>query len=146
MARYSAKTRRIVLARDGGCVAYRLWPHVCKDVLGWVHPWNDLRPGVLTLDHVREAPMMGKEPESLPEHLVALCVWAHQTSTWATSNREVLRAYLEIAMKRKLLRSDWKDLRAMVFDPFRSLRATTAPDDLRPAETDDRPDRGRSPA
>jgi len=38
--------------------------------------------------------MMGKEPESTPEHLVALCHYAHQPSGWATRNREVLRSYL----------------------------------------------------
>lgn len=45
-------------------------------------------------DHVRVAATMGLEPPSKPEHLVALCSYAHQASGWATANRTLLRAYL----------------------------------------------------
>jgi hypothetical protein len=93
MGRVDPAVRREVLGRDRRCVASLVFPHVCRDTFGSMHPADDIRK--LELDHVRDEPMMAKEPESRPEHLVALCHWSHQTSGWATSNRPVLRKYLQ---------------------------------------------------
>lgn len=49
--------------------------------------------GRLTLDHVRDQPMMGKRAPSDPSHLVSLC-WHHHLDGWATAHRPELRAYL----------------------------------------------------
>jgi hypothetical protein len=76
-----------VFQRDRGCVAVELgeWASSCK--------------GRLTLDHVREQPMMGKRAPSDMAHLVALCEFHHTGSkagsNWATSHRPLLREYLE---------------------------------------------------
>ena len=71
----------IVFQRDKGCVAVELgeWASTCQ--------------GRLTLDHVREHPMMGKRAPSDAAHLVALC-WHHHLNGWATSHRPLLREYL----------------------------------------------------
>ena len=73
--------RAQVLERDGGCVAPRLGAQASCD-------------GPLTLDHVREQPMMGKRAPSDLDHLVTLCRWHHIDGGWATSHRPELRAYL----------------------------------------------------
>lgn len=75
-----------VMRRDlRGCVAQRI---------AVVHQWA-ITPcdGRLTLDHVRDEPMMGKRAPSDPGHLVTLC-WHHHLDGWATSHREELRSYL----------------------------------------------------
>ena len=69
-----------VLARDGRCVAPQLGA-------------GDLCDGRLTLDHVKDQPMMGKRAPSDPAHLVALC-WRHHLDGWATAHRPALREYL----------------------------------------------------
>lgn len=94
MARIPPRVRAEVLRRDRRCIASLLVPHTCADTLGSVHPPTDTKR--LELDHVREQAMIGKTAPSLPEHLVALCGRAHQSSGWATSNREVLLAYLAL--------------------------------------------------
>lgn len=50
--------------------------------------------GDLTLDHVKDHPMMGKRAPSDEQHLVTLCRWHHIDTPWATSNRPLLREYL----------------------------------------------------
>lgn len=54
--------------------------------------------GRSTLDHVKDAPRMGKRAPSDPAHLVTLCEFHHLGSkagrNWATANRPALRAYL----------------------------------------------------
>lgn len=76
--------RQAVLERDRGCVARRL------DSLA------DYCEGHLTLDHVREQPMMGKRAPSDPAHLVTLCEHHHIDTGWATANRPLLRSYLAL--------------------------------------------------
>ena len=69
-----------VIRRDAGCVAPRL------DTV-------DRCSGRLTLDHVKEQPMMGKRAPSDLEHLATLC-WHHHLDGWATAHRPLLREYL----------------------------------------------------
>lgn len=71
-----------VLRRDSGCVAVSLGesPSDCG--------------GRLTLDHVKDAPRMGKRAPSDPAHLVSLCEQHHLWTGWATSHRPALRLYL----------------------------------------------------
>ena len=47
----------------------------------------------LTLDHVKDEPMMGKRAPSDVRHLVTVC-WHHHLGGWATSHRPELRQYL----------------------------------------------------
>ncbi len=77
----TAQVALAVFNRDQGCVAVELgeWASTCE--------------GRLTLDHVRDQPMMGKRAPSDPQHLVSLC-WHHHLNGWATSHRPELRAYL----------------------------------------------------
>lgn len=50
--------------------------------------------GPLTLDHVKDRPMMGKRAPSDEQHLVTLCAGHHLETDWATSHRPLLRWYL----------------------------------------------------
>jgi len=50
--------------------------------------------GRLTLDHVKDQPMMGRRAPSDPAHLVVIC-WHHHLDGWATAHRPELRAYLK---------------------------------------------------
>lgn len=54
--------------------------------------------GRLTLDHVRDHPMMGKKAPDDEKHLVTLCEGHHLElragRNWATSHRPLLRDYL----------------------------------------------------
>ena len=77
------EVREEVLARDGGCVAALLQPSLSGPC------W-----GPLTLDHVKDGPMMGKRAPSDARHLVTLCAGHHVETPWATSNRPLLRWYL----------------------------------------------------
>lgn len=72
-----------VLLRDGGCVAVRLGadPGDCA--------------GPLQLDHVKDAPRMGRRAPSDERHLVTVCRGHHIDTGWATANRPLLREYLE---------------------------------------------------
>ena len=87
----SPELRQAVLERDGGCVALMIGEHV-PGVVGRL-PFSTCI-GRLTLDHVREQPMMGKRAPSDLAHLVTLCEH-HHLDGWATSHRPELRAYLE---------------------------------------------------
>lgn len=83
--------RAQVLRRDGGCLApYLGAPDGCRSAGGYPLPATSLD---LELDHVRDAPMMGKRAPSDTAHLVALCHRHHQGG-WATRNRPLLRRYL----------------------------------------------------
>jgi hypothetical protein len=77
----SPELREAVLRRDRGCVAPRLGAteYDCH--------------GRLTLDHVKDQPMMGKRAPSDLSHLATLC-WTHHLDGWATSHRPQLREYL----------------------------------------------------
>lgn len=75
------EVRIAVLHRDGGCVAPRLDRSV------------DDCAGRLTLDHVKDQPMMGRRAPSDDGHLVSLC-WHHHLDGWATAHRPELREYL----------------------------------------------------
>ena len=73
-----------VFERDGGCLAVRIGdedPATCG--------------GRLTLDHVKDAPRMGKRAPSDARHLASVCERHHIWSGWATSHRPLLREYLE---------------------------------------------------
>jgi len=86
-------TRLAVFRRDGGCIAFRLdRSHVCRDRWGRSHSAGVLDK--MTVDHVKDQPMMGKRAPSDPDHLVTLCWEAHVNTGWATSHRPELRAYL----------------------------------------------------
>lgn len=88
------ETRRFVLRRDGQCVAHVIDErHVCRDQWGVPHRSDEL--GKMTLDHVKDAPRMGKRAPSDAAHLVTLCWGAHIRSGWATSHRPELREYLK---------------------------------------------------
>ena len=50
--------------------------------------------GPLTLDHVKDQPMMGKRAPSDQYHLVTICLGHHIENHWATSHRPELREYL----------------------------------------------------
>jgi hypothetical protein len=54
---------------------------------------DDFCQGRLTLDHVKDQPMIGKRAPSDMAHLVTLC-WHHHLDGWATSHRPELRDYL----------------------------------------------------
>ena len=75
------ETRIAVLERDQGCVAVKLG-----------EPSVDCR-GRLTLDHVKDAPRMGRRAPSDAAHLATVCQF-HHLYGWATSHRPELRAYL----------------------------------------------------
>ena len=72
--------RLAVFRRDGSCVAPRLGA-------------TDWCAGPLTLDHVKEQPMMGKRAPSDRAHLVSICRH-HHLDGWATAHRPELRAYI----------------------------------------------------
>lgn len=83
--------RMDVLRRDGQCMAQLLgFTHECRDQWDWPHAFDDL--GRMQLDHVKDAPRMGRRAPSDPLHLITLCAFAHER--WATSNRPIERAYL----------------------------------------------------
>ena len=77
----TADVRWAVFARDGRrCIAPRLGA-------------SDECAGPLTLDHVKDQPMMGKRAPSDPAHLASICRH-HHLDGWATAHRPELRAYL----------------------------------------------------
>jgi hypothetical protein len=90
--------RDAVLIRDHfRCVALELDPeHQCQDRWGRElgRPPGRMHPMHLTLDHVKDEPMMGKRAPSNITHLVTLCWGAHLNTSWATSHRPELREYL----------------------------------------------------
>jgi len=98
-ARVTPDTRQRVIERDmagsldgNPCVAPRLGAKDdCADQ--WGRPIWVLEERSITLDHVREQPMMGKRAPSDMAHLVSVC-WHHHLDGWATAHRPELRAYL----------------------------------------------------
>lgn len=76
-------TRLAVLLRDGGCLAVRIGHQDPADCAG-----------PLTLDHVKDAPRMGKRAPSDAAHLASVCRGHHIDTGWATANRPLLREYL----------------------------------------------------
>lgn len=81
-----------VLIRDGGCLLAKIEPgHICRDVWGQQHAANDLDR--LTLEHVKDASMMGRKAPTDAAHLVALCAAAN-FAVPNHSQREAFRAYL----------------------------------------------------
>lgn len=80
----SPALRLSVLQRDGGCLAVLIGhqdPATCQ--------------GPLQLDHVKDAPRMGRRAASDARHLATVCRGHHIDTGWATANRPLLRAYLE---------------------------------------------------
>jgi hypothetical protein len=88
----SKQLRWGVLIRDGGCVLHRLEPgHVCKDVWGQEHAWNDLDK--CTLEHVKSDLRMGVRAPNDMDHLVALCGYAN-VNVPSKAQRALFRDYL----------------------------------------------------
>ena len=82
-----------VLRRDGRCVAAALdRSHVCRD--RWAHEHAPTAMGLLTVEHVKDEPMLGRRAPSDPSHMVALCFSANAVEHWGSANRRLLRAYL----------------------------------------------------
>ena len=83
------EVRLFVLARDGGCVAPRLGG-------SFMDCWGRNR-----IEHVKDAPRMGRRAPSDPAHLLTLCQGHTEDGTkggycWATDkqNRIAMREYL----------------------------------------------------
>ena len=90
--RVTAEVRELVLRRDAMCFLYRVDDkHYCHDA--WGNPHSPFDMGRLTLDHVKDAPRMGKRAPSDPAHLVAMC---HAANVGVPSKavRELERIYL----------------------------------------------------
>lgn len=88
----TTEVRAAVMRRDRRCFVTRVDPdHVCRDEWGYPHPSDDLSR--LTLDHVKDAPRMGKRAPSDVRHLVLMC---HSANVGVPSKaiREAERAYL----------------------------------------------------
>lgn len=87
---------------DWKCVAPRLGAtDECRDFWGKIILWSlgdpvYAAPSRLTLDHVKDQPMLGKRAPDDAEHLATLC-WHHHLDGWATANRPALRTYLREA-------------------------------------------------
>ncbi len=85
--------REHVLRRDGGCFLRRFDPaHSCKDQWGKPHSSYDIWR--LSLDHVKDQPMMGKRAPSDARHLVAMCYSANiavPSSEVRAAEREYLK-------------------------------------------------------
>lgn len=88
-----AALRRRVYELDGwDCVAPRLGAEdACLDLFG--EPLNPAVSGQLTLDHVKDQPMLGKRAPDDEDHLVTLC-WHHHLNGWATAHRPDLRRWI----------------------------------------------------
>lgn len=90
-----------VLALDGyRCVARLIALRAGEPIDACRNKWNAvvIESGryprlALTLDHVKDEPMMGKRAPSDVRHLVSLC-WHHHLNGWATGHRPALRIYL----------------------------------------------------
>lgn len=102
--------RLAVLARDRRCFVVRVDPrHVCRDQWGIPHPSDDDR--FLTLDHVKDGPMMGRRAPSDVMHMVAMC-HAANVSVPSKELRAAERAYLA-----KLYPAAWRRKGEPVYDP-----------------------------
>lgn len=81
-----------VLRRDGICFVARLDPvHLCRDRWGQPHAARVLR--LLTMDHVKEHPRLGRRAPSDLAHLVAMC-WGANVGVPSKEVRAAERAYL----------------------------------------------------
>lgn len=90
--RVSKELRWAVLIRDGGCVLHKLEPgHVCRDIWGQTHAWNDTDR--CTLEHVKSDLRMGVRAPSDLEHLVALCGYENNRPP-SKAHRALFREYL----------------------------------------------------
>ena len=84
--------RRAILTRDGACLLSKIEPdHACRDLWGNPHAPTDLDR--LTLEHVKDASMMGRRAPSDAAHLVALCAAAN-FGVPSKSQRDAFRSYL----------------------------------------------------
>lgn len=88
----TAAIRDEVLARDGMCFMFRMDPeHACRD--RWGDPHSPYDKTYLTLDHVKDAPRMGRRAPSDARHLVAMC-WGANVGVPSKAVRELERVYL----------------------------------------------------
>jgi len=75
----------------------RLWTQWTRSgtpcVARYLDPGTDACAGRITLDHVKDQPMMGKKAPDDADHLVSIC-WHHHLDGWATAHRPLLREYL----------------------------------------------------
>jgi len=88
----TAEVRQAVLRRDRVCFLARIdSDHRCADRWGHLHASD--ATWLLSLDHVKDGPMMGRRAPSDPQHLVAIC---HRSNTNVPSKqvRAAERAYL----------------------------------------------------
>lgn len=93
--------RAEVLAADGyRCVARMIRCDHARDLDACRNRWGAvvIESGryplsALTLDHVKDEPMMGKRAPSDRKHLATLC-WHHHLDGWATAHRPELRSYI----------------------------------------------------
>lgn len=90
--RVTYDTREFVLDRDRECVLAKLdKTHACRDQWGSPHPsWQRDRA---TLEHVKDAPRIGKRAPSDPAHLVWLCASANLRPP-TKEQRAMFREYL----------------------------------------------------
>lgn len=90
--RVTSELHAAVLVRDRACFLSKMDAgHSCRDQWGNPHAPTDL--AMLTLDHVKDAPRMGKRAPSDLAHLVAMC-WAGNVGVPSKAVREAERAYL----------------------------------------------------
>ena len=88
----TAEVRQTVLRRDRVCFLSRIESdHRCADRWGHLHAADATL--LLSLDHVKDGPMMGRRAPSDERHLVAIC---HRANTAVPSKqvRAAERAYL----------------------------------------------------
>lgn len=86
------RERAFVLDRDKECVLAKRDPrHMCRR-MGSSHKSNVLR--LLTVEHVKDQPMMGKRAPSDRRHMVAMCLDAN-VAVPSKEVREWLRDYLK---------------------------------------------------
>lgn len=87
-----ARLRLDVFTRDRRCFMVRLdSDHICRDQWGYPHASGDLSK--LTIEHVKDRPMMGRRAPSDPAHCVALC-WSANVGVPSKVTREAMRTYL----------------------------------------------------
>jgi hypothetical protein len=70
--------------------------HVCRDRWGLPHAHDVLH--MLTMEHVKDQPRMGRRAPSDAAHLVAMC-WGGNVGVPSKEQRQAIRAYLrEVAV------------------------------------------------
>ena len=119
-----------VMRRDGRCVAALLdKSHVCKD--RWAHEHAPTAMGRLTVEPVKDEPMLGNEAASDPWHMVVLCHWGNAVEHWGSANRELLHAYL-LGCRRPEPRVTVMDAVTLVRSGIRGLLAAAGPQEAEP--------------